>query len=69
MGAESGRMWRPWFLVAVGAPLYANSLSAPFIFDDLDWIRHDRLGATGEVQRIRAQLEHYRADAANSASP
>jgi len=38
-------MWRPWFLVAVGALLYANSLSAPFIFDDLDWIRHDRVGA------------------------
>jgi tetratricopeptide (TPR) repeat protein len=37
-------MWRPWFLVAVGALLYANSLSAPFVFDDLDWIRHDRLG-------------------------
>jgi len=38
-------MWRPWFLIAVGTLLYANSLSAPFVFDDLDWIRHDRLGA------------------------
>jgi Flp pilus assembly protein TadD len=38
-------MWKPWFLVAAGALLYANSLSAPFVFDDLDWIRHDRVGA------------------------
>jgi len=28
-------MWKPWFLVVAGALLYANSLSAPFVFDDL----------------------------------
>jgi tetratricopeptide (TPR) repeat protein len=38
-------MWRPWLLVAVGALLYANSLFTPFVFDDLSWIRHDRVGA------------------------
>jgi len=38
-------MWRPWFLVAAGGLLYASSLSHPFGFDDLDWIRHDRVGA------------------------
>jgi tetratricopeptide (TPR) repeat protein len=38
-------MWRPWFLVVAGALLYANSLSTPFVFDDLSWIRHDRIGA------------------------
>jgi tetratricopeptide (TPR) repeat protein len=38
-------MWKPWFLVAAGALLYANSLSTPFVFDDLAWIRHDRVGA------------------------
>jgi hypothetical protein len=31
--------------VAAGALLYANSLSTPFVFDDLAWIRHDRVGA------------------------
>jgi hypothetical protein len=31
-------MWKPWFLVAAGALLYANSLSTPFVFDDLIWI-------------------------------
>jgi hypothetical protein len=38
-------MWKPWFLVAAGALLYANSLSTPFVFDDLSWIRHDLAGA------------------------
>jgi tetratricopeptide (TPR) repeat protein len=38
-------MWRPWLLVAAGVLLYAGSLSNPFVFDDLEWIRHDRVGA------------------------
>jgi len=38
-------MWKPWFLVVAGALLYANSLSGPFVFDDLVWVRHDRVGA------------------------
>lgn len=38
-------MWRTWVLVAAGALLYAGSLSNPFVFDDLAWIRHDRVGA------------------------
>jgi tetratricopeptide (TPR) repeat protein len=40
----SGSAWKPWFLVAAGALLYANSLSAPFVFDDLSWINHSRVG-------------------------
>jgi tetratricopeptide (TPR) repeat protein len=38
-------MWRPWLLVAAGVLLYAGSFSNPFVFDDLAWIRHDRIGA------------------------
>ncbi len=38
-------MWRPWFLLAAGALLYASSLLHPFTFDDFDWIRYDRVGA------------------------
>jgi tetratricopeptide (TPR) repeat protein len=32
-------------LVAAGVLLYWGSLSNPFLFDDLTWIRHDRVGA------------------------
>jgi len=31
--------------MAAGVLLYASSLSHPFVFDDLEWIRHDRVGA------------------------
>jgi hypothetical protein len=44
IGAGSGPAWRLWFLAATGALLYANSLSAPFVFDDLSWIHHSRVG-------------------------
>ena len=49
IGAGSGTAWRLWFLAATGALLYANSLSAPFVFDDLDWIRHSRVGELWSV--------------------
>jgi hypothetical protein len=43
------------FLVVTGALLYANSLSAPFVFDDLSWIRQSRVGDLWSV--IASQFE------------
>jgi len=37
-------MWRAWGLILVGGLVYAASLSTPFVFDDLKWIRHDKIG-------------------------
>lgn len=37
-------MWRPFTLIVIGGMIYANSLSTPFVFDDLIWIRHDWIG-------------------------
>jgi protein O-mannosyl-transferase len=38
-------VWAPIVLVALGALVYANSLHDPFVFDDLKWIRHSRIGS------------------------
>jgi tetratricopeptide (TPR) repeat protein len=42
--AAFGPGWRRLALAVTGVAIYANSLSAPFIFDDLSWISHRRVG-------------------------